>query len=382
MVDVNVAGGEIPATELETSLEKGNPSSLRLFRTQLLAWYHRHGRSLPWRETRDPYRIWVSEVMLQQTQVATVLPYYDRFLEKFPSVGDLANAPEETVLRVWEGLGYYRRARQMHAAAKQIVDVHDGAFPEVLAEVRALPGIGRYTAGAILSFAFEQRVPILEANTQRLFARLIACEEIVTRSSAQERLWTFAEALLPDEAPGRFNQALMELGSQVCIPLEPRCDECPVQEFCQGRRRGIAARLPKKVAPPKSEKLTEAAVILRSQNRVLLRRCGLGERWEGLWDFPRVGLESLGSKRGTPAQVALAIQKRYGLTITIDRHIGTLKHGVTRYLITLHAYDALFVNAGDEDRADGGKEAFTWIARESLQDLPLSTTGRLIVQWI
>ena len=204
---------------------------------QLLSWYDRSRRKLPWRappgETTDPYRVWLSEIMLQQTQVATVEPYYQRFLERFPTLQALAAAPQQQVLRLWEGLGYYRRARSLHAAAKEIVQHHDGRFPENPELVKSLPGIGRYTAGAILSIALDQRQPILEGNTIRLLSRLSGYTDDVTSGSGQKQLWAISEMLLPRKRVGTFNQALMELGALVCTPRQPKCESCPVMSLCQ-----------------------------------------------------------------------------------------------------------------------------------------------------
>ena len=202
---------------------------LSRLRTSLLDWYARHARQLPWRETTDPYAIWISEVMLQQTQVATVIDYYARFLTRFPTVAALAAADEQEVLTLWSGLGYYRRAKQMHAAARVIVDRHAGRFPERFDAILALPGIGRYTAGAISSFAFGARQPIVEANTTRLFSRLMALRDEPTTSSAQKELWKFAEAILPKngKSSGQVNQAVMELGSLVCTPRDQAAHHVP-----------------------------------------------------------------------------------------------------------------------------------------------------------
>ena len=205
---------------------------LRTFRGRLRSWYANKARDLPWRQTRDPYRIWVSEVMLQQTQVETVKPYFQRFLKAFPNVKRLAAAKEEEVLRLWEGLGYYRRGRQLHAAAVKIVDEHGGRFPREVPSLLALPGIGRYTAGAIASIAFDRRAPILEANTIRLHARLIGYRQDPAKSAGQKLLWEAAEDVLPRKEVARFNQALMELGSLVCTPRRPRCEQCPVSNLC------------------------------------------------------------------------------------------------------------------------------------------------------
>ena len=198
------------------------------FRRRLLAWYGKHARNLPWRRSRDPYRVWVSEVMLQQTTVAAVKPYFERFLAAFPTVEKLAIADEHQVLRLWEGLGYYRRARGLHAAARQVVGEHRGKFPRDVPTLMQLPGIGRYTAGAIASIAFDVPAPILEANTIRLLSRIIGYRDDPTKTPGQWLLWQTAEDLLPQKDVARFNQALMELGSLVCTPANPKCDQCPL----------------------------------------------------------------------------------------------------------------------------------------------------------
>ena len=226
-------------SSIEASGGLPDPQWQRELRRRLVAWYATNARELPWRRSSDPYRIWVSEIMLQQTQVATVKPYFDRFLDAFPTVEALAAADEHQVLRLWEGLGYYRRARQLHRAAQQIVAEHGGQFPRDRETVRQLPGIGRYTAGAILSMAFDAREPILEANTVRLWSRLLAYRGDATSAAGSRLLWGAAEAILPRTGSGTLNQSLMELGSTVCLPKAPRCDACPVAMLCQARAAGL-----------------------------------------------------------------------------------------------------------------------------------------------
>ena len=238
---------------------------LAKFRRNVRTWYRRHARDLPWRSQTDPYAIWVSEIMLQQTQVATVIPYFQRFLADLPNIAALASADEATVLRLWEGLGYYRRARQMQAAARQIVDQHNAKFPIEFDAILALPGIGRYTAGAIASFAYDQRRPIVEANTQRLFARLLNEQRTLTASATQQVLWEFAEAILPRKNVGQFNQALMELGGQVCKPKNPDCSTCPVSQLCEARRAGTVDRVPRPKPKKEFEQREHALVCIRNK---------------------------------------------------------------------------------------------------------------------
>ncbi|MEO0532046.1 MAG: A/G-specific adenine glycosylase, partial [Planctomycetota bacterium] len=251
----------------------------RSFRKRLLAWYAKHARDLPWRRSCDPYRVWVSEVMLQQTQVDTVRPYFERFIEAFPTVADLAAADEQEVLRLWEGLGYYRRARSLHKAAKQVIDEHKGKMPGDVTSLQTLAGIGRYTAGAIVSIAYDRPAPILEANTIRLFTRLIAYEGKPTNAAGQRRLWGVSEEVLPTKNVARFNQALMELGSLVCTPTEPKCGECPVSKLCKANEQGVVETLAPTTKKLSFTELREAAVVLRKGGKVLLRQCGEEERW-------------------------------------------------------------------------------------------------------
>ena len=341
--------------------------NLRGFRRSAKTWYARNQRNLPWRAARDPYRIWISEVMLQQTQVETVKGYYARFLDRFPTVQSLAAADETEVLRYWEGLGYYRRARQLHAAAQQIVVQHNGQFPTTLDEVRRLKGIGRYTAGAILSIAFDQRQPIVEANTVRLYARLTAMEIDPRSSAGQTQLWDFAERILPRRDVGLFNQAMMEIGSLVCVPKKPDCDACPLRRFCPTAAHGWQQRIPMGTKKTKYEAVEETAVAVIHNQSVLVRACGDDERWAGLWDFPRCALQS------APSDVVAEVRRQTGITADIGPPALVIKHAVTRFRITLTCHHATYVR-GRLRPADTCR----WASRSMLDELPLSVTGRKI----
>ena len=346
---------------------------LRRFRSALRRWYRQHARDLPWRIEMTPYRIWVSEVMLQQTQVSKVIPYYHRFLAQFPDIASLAAASEESVLRCWEGLGYYRRARQLHRAARLVVEQHDGTFPSDPDQLRALPGIGRYTAGAILSIAFEQRQPILEANTIRLLSRVFGVDGDVQRASTQQQLWQLAEQILPARKTGDFNQALMELGSQVCHPRRPSCSSCPLGKLCQAHSAGLQELLPVNRQKVNYESIQEAAVVVRdSRDRVLLRKCGDGERWAGLWDFPRFVLEPEQPDDRLQQQLANGVQQLTGVQIGLADLLATMQHSVTRFRITLHCYLA---SSRSSSRAAGN---LRWLPLDQLDDYPLSSMGREI----
>jgi A/G-specific adenine glycosylase len=348
------------------------------FRRRLLAWYAQHARDLPWRRFHDPYRVWLSEVMLQQTTVAAVKPYFERFLAAFPTVDALAAASEQQVLRLWEGLGYYRRARGLHAAAKQIVHELAGEFPTDVPGLMALPGIGRYTAGAIVSIAYDKPAPILEANTIRLFARLTGLREDPTKASAQRLLWQTAEELLPTKDVARFNQALMELGSLVCTPVAPKCDACPVSAHCTAYALGLQARIPAQARKIAFTALREAAVVVRKNGALLVRQCGAGERWAGLWDFPRFAIEAEGPLF-IRDELAAKVRAQTGIEIDPGNLLTTLKHGVTRYRITLECYEA--APTGGRIRSTPDRPV-RWLPQRELADLPLSVTGRKLSKLI
>lgn len=350
----------------------------QVFRRRLLAWYAKHKRDLPWRKSTNPYRVWVSEVMLQQTQVETVKPYFLRFMRSFPTVKKLAAADEQDVLRLWEGLGYYRRARSLHAAAKQVVAEHRGQFPRDLETLQTLPGIGRYTAGAIVSIAYDTRAPILEANTIRLFARLVGYREDPTKSAGQKILWQTAEDVLPRKEIANFNQALMELGSLVCKPTNPQCEVCPVAALCAANEMNAQETIPLSTKKQKFTDVSEAAVVVHKNGHVLLRRCGEGERWAGLWDFPRFELESEGPLFVKDELVA-KVKLLTGVTIKPGGLLKTLKHGVTRYRITLDCFEATYSKGRI---CSNPSRPVRWTKPTELAELPLSTTGRILAKLI
>jgi A/G-specific adenine glycosylase len=351
---------------------------LRSFRRRLPSWFDRHARKLPWRRNRDPYAVWVSEIMLQQTTVATVTGYFDRFLAAFPSIKALAAADEHDVLRLWEGLGYYRRARQLHRAAKIIVAEHGGQFPTDPEFVRRLPGIGRYTAGAILSIAFDAREPILEANTLRVLSRLLAYDGDPRSTEGQRLLWAMAEAVLPKKGSGRMNQALMELGSEICTARTPQCEVCPVAMLCRANQQGRQLEIPRPKAKRSIEPVRQAAVVVRHRGRVLLLRWPEGGRFAGLWDFPRFPIVSARAAelRRELAENVLALT---GVAIAPGKHLKTLTHAVTRFRITLECYEAEFLS--DSDGAETAVKT-RWLRPVELDAYPSSSTGRKLARLV
>jgi len=306
--------------------------------------------------------------MLQQTTVAAVIPYFERFLNRFPTVESLAAAEESEVLRLWEGLGYYSRARNLHRAAQTVVQSHGGHFPTSAADLQELPGIGRYTAGAIASFAFDERAPIVEANTLRLYARLLGYADDPRSTHGQNVLWRFAEEILPRTQPGRFNQALMELGATVCTPKTPDCTACPVRTYCRACQDETQATIPVLARRAEIQEVTEAAVAIRRERRFLLRRRPAGERWAGLWDFIRFPLVE------HPPDVAGIIQevaRMTGLAVDLGPQLAELRHSVTRYRITLKCFTAEAVSGALHPDSE-----WQWVPPREFASFPLSVTGR------
>ena len=363
------------------SIEK--PLLTTATRKKLKAWFVANQRDMPWRLDRDPYKIWVSEIMLQQTQVETVRPYFERFLRRFPNVAALAQAEEQEVLKHWEGLGYYRRARNLHAAAREIVAHHQAQFPRELEQAMALPGVGRYTAGAVLSIAYGVRTPILEANTIRLFSRLLALRGDPRTAEAQQRLWNAAEQILPRGDCGWFNQALMELGSLICRPKEPRCDECALRSACEAYRVGAQSVIPAGSRKPTPQNKTEAVIMLFKGNRVLMRNVPTGERWAGLWDFVRfevTRLPNLADHKTLDEQLLQGIFQITGLSLTELYTLPTLRHGVTRFRIELLCRWGVIEVGSGQRLSTSQAHKWKWAPVSELELLPLSTTAAIMAQ--
>ncbi len=430
-----------------------NEKQLAVLRREIMRWFEKNGRRLPWRLEPDQYgdlsesdrsalayRVWVSEIMLQQTTTSTVKGYFDRFMAKYPSVSVLAEADISDVLKSWEGLGYYRRAHQLHSAARKIVSDYNGIFPNTRDQAASLPGIGKYTVGAILSIAFDRREPILEANTIRLHSRLIGLESDPMKSEGNKTLWKFAEQILPKKNSGLFNQALMDLGSMICAIKEPKCAQCPCVRFCEAAQNGAQHLLPmlekkiekesrlevavlvyrpgvKKISPKKTAENSSSSkgivshdtlndvtkkISVRSRfESFLLVRYPEGGRWTGLWDFPRFHQIS-----DRPPQDDPAVQSEFELVVKsalpevsegvpiINKVIRTVRHSVTRYKITLLFCESRWIKSQDPPRINSGKIVFAsgkfdltsvqtrWVTLDEARIMPLSSTGRKLVQYL
>jgi A/G-specific adenine glycosylase len=361
-----------------TSLTPENPSApaalKRWLGQRLLTWFAHHQRDLPWRKDRDPYRVWVSEVMLQQTQVATVIPYFLRFLAAFPTLADLAAAGEQDVLRLWEGLGYYRRARDLHRAARVLVKEFGGVIPSDPASLQGVPGMGRYTRNAVLSQAFDLRLPILEANTQRVLCRVFGRTEDPTRNPLRAWLWQIAAEILPHQHAGDFNQALMELGALVCTPTFPRCDRCPLASKCEARQRGLQETIPFRSTPGKVIDVNEVAVVPRRGARVLLAQRPAAGRWANLWEFPHGELLEI----ETHEQAAVRILRELaGLGGCLGTELLTIRHTVNRYRITMVCFEATCATG---NVLSTFYRAMKWVRPSELDGFPISAPQRRLAR--
>ena len=344
-----------PAPDPPTVNRMKQASRLPEISKALLTWYRRCRRDLPWRRRRDPYAIWISEIMLQQTQVTTIAARYDEFLERFPDVHALAGASLGAVLKAWEGLGYYARARNLHRAAKQIVRQHDGKLPRGLEALLRLPGVGRYTAGAIASIAFDLDEPVLDGNVTRVCCRLFRVRRNPKAAKTQETLWRFARGLIPPGRAGLLNQALMDLGATVCTAREPRCLLCPVATFCEALAHGEQHTLPMKVKAKPIPHYDVAAGVIRKGGRLLIDQRKPEGLLGGLWEFP-------GGKRekGESLKACLAREVREELSIAIKvlRPLVTAKHAYSHFRITLHAFECEYVSGSPRAL---GCAAFKWV---------------------
>jgi A/G-specific adenine glycosylase len=314
-------------------------------RRRILAWYQKHKRDLPWRRTRDPYRVWISEIMLQQTRVAAVIPYFERFLERFPSVAALASAPEQELLAAWAGLGYYSRARNLQRAAQKIREL--GSFPREYSSIRSLPGVGDYTAAAIASIAFDLPHAVLDGNVVRVLSRFTGERGNVDSVPVRNRLRSVAERMLDPKRSAQFNQALMELGALVCLPKQPHCTECPVAGQCVAHGMGTENELPVKSAPKGSTRVEKNLLVIERGGKILFwQRPKENRRLAGFWELPE------------PGQVAAA---KLGSSIGQFRH--TIMH--TNFVCQVFRASLALV-----------PEGFRWLAKSKIREVPLSTTAK------
>ena len=358
------------------SLEATTPTApqQQAFRTDLLNWYDDHKRSMPWRETDDPYRIWVSEIMLQQTRVDTVRDYYPRFLEAFPTVEALAEADRDEVLKYWEGLGFYARARHLHEAAQTVVEEYDGTVPDTMEAIRALKGIGPYTAAAVLSIAHDAPHAVLDGNVTRVLTRVFAVEEDATSTTAQRELRRLANDLLLPERPGDFNQALMELGALVCTPSTPLCDRCPLQSVCRAHEAGTEEDYP---ITPESEPVPHhdiAVGLVFDDDQLLIQRRPDEGLLGGLWEFPGGKQED---DESMEAACRRELKEELGIDVAVDDLFYTLSHAYSHFKITLHAFRC-HIDDGTPEAREG--QPFKWVDLDELDDYAFPRANRRLIE--
>jgi A/G-specific adenine glycosylase len=340
---------------------------VKVDRRALLAWYRRNRRDLPWRRTFDPYRIWLSEVMLQQTTVKTATPYYEAFLARFPTIETLAAAAEEDVLALWSGLGYYHRARNLRRAAKHVVERHRGRFPKTLEATLAIPGVGLYTASALLSIAHGTPLPVVDGNVRRVLARLFALRGPEWTKDAA--FYNLADEVLDRTSPGDWNQAVMELGALVCVPRKPACPACPLRRGCLAFARGLAAELPEARPRRAPVDVIVAAALVEKGGRLLLVRRAEGRLLGRMWEVPQTSLESRGLSDLVPE-----LRERYGLEIEPGRLRVRARHAITFRRIRVEGYSARLRRRPPEDA-----ERYRWTTPEEVKALPVSSLTRKLV---
>ena len=339
-------------------------ATLRRMRSRLLDWYDVHQRELPWRQTRDPYAIWLSETMLQQTRVDTVIPYWERFLQSFPTVDQLAKAETDEVYALWQGLGYYSRARNLMKAARQIVSEHGGSLPADPEALRGLAGIGRYTAGAVASIAFQLEEPLVDGNVIRVLSRRFGIEEPITDRQILESFWTISADLVQGSRPGDLNQAVMELGATVCTPRSPHCGECPLGRACVARRVGNAEALPNKPKKTRARAVGAVAAWITRKDRVLAVRRPEGGLLGGLWELPGVHLEPGETPR---AALKRGLPQQFGLRASACQPVGEVEHLFTHRRLRLHVYRC--PDPSGRVRLDGFED-HRWVRGSAVAELP------------
>jgi A/G-specific adenine glycosylase len=338
----------------------------------LLVWFERNARDLPWRRTKDPYAIWVAEIMLQQTQSDTVKPYYAKFLKRFPTVRRLAKAQPDTVLKMWEGLGYYSRARNLHLAAGQIVRDFDGCVPQAKCDLLKLPGVGLYTAGAIASIAFNRDEPVVDGNVTRVLCRLFRIRQDPRLSKTQKRLWRLAEELLPSGQARLFNQAMMELGATVCLPRNPRCDDCPLGRMCGAKAHDEQEKLPTRAKKKPLPRQTAVVGVIYKNGKILIDKRKPGGLLGGLWELPGGKV-----KTGESLKAALLreVREELGVKVRILRPLVTVQHAYSHFSVTLHA----FVCARESGKPQcAGCVDYKWVLPEQLKKYAFPAANKKI----
>ena len=344
------------------------------FTESLLEWYGRNARVLPWRFEQSAYRTWISEIMLQQTQVDTVIPYFKRWMAKFPDAEALAAASEQDVLALWEGLGYYSRARNLHKAARIVIRDFGGHLPETLEELQELPGIGPYTAAAIASIAFGVDTATVDGNIRRVFSRLFNLTEPLRSPASEKQIWKLAETHLPAGRAGSYNQALMDLGAMICTTKSPDCEQCPISKDCEARALGVVAERPVKRPRKKVPTLTVTAAVIHRNGQVLLAKRPAEGLLGGMWEFPGGTLEE--TDPDLPACLFREIQEELGVEIKVGEPFGVYRHAYTHFKIKLHAFCCTLTDSREPQPIEC--DDLAWVQVNELGDYPMGNVDRRI----
>ena len=348
---------------------QGKSPNPALFQKKLLHWYDHHKRDLPWRGIHNPYATFVSEMMLQQTQVKTVIPFYHRFLEELPNWKSLANAKEEKVLKLWEGLGYYRRARNLQAAAQMVVREYGGNLPDTLEEITKLPGVGPYSAGAVLSIGFQKPYPVVDGNVIRVFSRLFLLRGNLKTGEGHQKVWDLAQILISKDRPGDFNQAVMELGATLCFSDNPQCLLCPLLSQCQASQKGLQNELPEM---PKSQETVEiqmAAFLIQKKDLVLVKKRSQDEKWlKGMWEFP--------SAEGKTFEEARALLDKDLKTKSDSRPSLEVRHQITHHKVRLRLFPS------PPPKSARFSKDFKWATAKELIELPFASAQNKLRRWV
>jgi A/G-specific adenine glycosylase len=343
-----------------------------IYHQDLLDWYRNNARNLPWRGSADPYQVWVSEIMLQQTRVETVIPYYQRWMRRFPDIQTLAEAEEDQVLNLWEGLGYYQRAHNLHQTAKVISEKYQGKIPKEPKQLEELAGIGPYTAGAIASIGFGEKTPLIDGNIRRVFCRFFDISTPIQEKETESLLWQIAADLIPDINPGEFNQALMELGALVCLPRNPNCSSCPLQTACLSNKLDLQHDRPVRRSKKPPPHYQVAAGVIKKDGLVLLAKRPQKGLLGGLWEFPGGTQEK---NEDLPETLRREIQEELDLEIEVGKQIGIFSHAYTHYSVTLHAYHCKPLN---QKIKLNYHTQYSWVSVEELSDFPMGKLDRMI----
>lgn len=344
------------------------------FVDSLLDWYAKNARELPWRSQQSPYRTWISEIMLQQTQVDTVIPYFTEWMARFPDVKTLAEADEQEVLSLWEGLGYYSRARNLHKAARIVMRKKNGELPKTLKELQELPGIGPYTAGAIASIAFGEDVPAVDGNIRRVLSRIFDVSIPARSTDGEKKIWDLAKEHLPSGKAGIYNQALMDLGATICTPKDPACEICPVAKVCLAFELGVQGQRPVRLPRKKTPRHIVTAAVIQRDGLVLLAQRHNDRLLGGLWEFPGGTMET--QDADLSACLRREIEEELGVNINVGMPFGQYKHAYTHFKITLHAF--LCELRPGSDPQPLASQAIDWVAVENLGEYPMGKVDRLI----